>query len=42
MRTTNFDETWYTIHTLSMSVYGFEVPWAHITHKQKNLAAEGG
>ena len=32
-RTTNFDETWYTFHT--QSVDGFEVIWAHITHKQK-------
>ena len=31
--TTNFDETWHTFHT--QCEYGFEVIWAHITHKQK-------
>ena len=34
-RTTNFDETWYTFHTYTED--GFEVTWAHITHKQKSL-----
>ena len=37
-RTTNFDETWHTFHTLTGD--GFEVIWAHITHKQKTLAAK--
>ena len=37
-RTTNFDETWHTFYKLTGD--GFEVIWAHITHKQNNSAAK--